>query len=71
VRVILRVWSNNPDYNAGCDYAVAEISYERRPIEFLNREESRVSLRSSSAALNCFERSTRRDFLLLGVVKRP
>jgi hypothetical protein len=28
VRVILRVWSTNPHYSAGCDYAVAEITEE-------------------------------------------
>jgi hypothetical protein len=28
VRVILRVWSTNPYYSAGCDYAVAEITEE-------------------------------------------
>lgn len=25
MRVVLKVWSSNPDYNAGCDYAVVEI----------------------------------------------
>ena len=28
MRVILRVWSTNPDYSGGCNYAVAEISEE-------------------------------------------
>lgn len=28
MRVVLRVWSTNPDYNAGCDYAGVEISEE-------------------------------------------
>jgi hypothetical protein len=28
VRVVLKVWSTNPDYSAGCDYAVVEISGE-------------------------------------------
>lgn len=28
MRVILRVWSTNPDYKGGSDYAVAEISEE-------------------------------------------
>ena len=28
MRVILRVWSTNPYYSAGCDYAVAEITEE-------------------------------------------
>src|SRR5882672_9328599 len=28
VRVVLKVWSSNPDYSAGCDYAVVEIGEE-------------------------------------------
>jgi len=28
VRIVLKVWSSNPDYSAGCDYAVVEISEE-------------------------------------------
>ena len=28
MRVILRVWSSNPDYSTGCDYAAVEISQE-------------------------------------------
>jgi len=28
MRVVLRVWSSNPDYSAGCDYAVVEIGEE-------------------------------------------
>jgi len=28
VRVVLKVWSSNPDYYAGCDYAVVEIGEE-------------------------------------------
>jgi len=26
MRVLLKVWSSNPDYNGGCDYAAVEIS---------------------------------------------
>lgn len=26
MRVILKVWSSNPDYNGGCDFALAEIT---------------------------------------------
>ncbi len=28
MRVVLKVWSSNPDYSAGCDYAVVEIGEE-------------------------------------------
>lgn len=28
MRVVLKVWSSNPDYSAGCDYAVLEITAE-------------------------------------------
>ena len=28
MRVVLKVWSSNPDYNGGCDYAAVEISGE-------------------------------------------
>jgi hypothetical protein len=28
VRVVLKTWSSNPDYSAGCDYAVVEIGEE-------------------------------------------
>ncbi len=28
MRVVLKVWSSNPDYSGGCDYAVVEISEE-------------------------------------------
>lgn len=28
MRVILKVWSSNPDYSGGCDYAAVEISEE-------------------------------------------
>lgn len=28
MRIVLKVWSSNPDYSAGCDYAVVEISEE-------------------------------------------
>ena len=28
VRVVLKTWSSNPDYTAGCDYAVVEIGEE-------------------------------------------
>jgi hypothetical protein len=28
VRVLLKVWSSNPDYSAGCDYAVVDIGEE-------------------------------------------
>jgi hypothetical protein len=28
VRVVPKVWSSNPDYSAGCDYAVVEIGKE-------------------------------------------
>lgn len=28
MRVVLKVWSSNPDYSAGCDYATVEISEE-------------------------------------------
>ena len=28
MRMVLKVWSSNPDYNAGCDYATVEISKE-------------------------------------------
>ncbi|HKS76126.1 MAG TPA: hypothetical protein VJQ82_23140 [Terriglobales bacterium] len=28
MRVLLKVWSSNPDYNGGCDYAAVEISEE-------------------------------------------
>ena len=28
MRVLLKVWSSNPDYNDGCDYAAVEISEE-------------------------------------------
>jgi hypothetical protein len=28
VRVVLNTWSSNPDYSAGCDYAVVEIGEE-------------------------------------------
>lgn len=28
MRVVLKVWSSNPDYSAGCDYAAVEISEE-------------------------------------------
>ena len=28
MRVVLKVWSSNPDYSAGCDYAVVEGSDE-------------------------------------------
>jgi hypothetical protein len=28
VRVVLKVWSSNPDYSAGCDYAVVDIAEE-------------------------------------------
>lgn len=28
MRVVLRTWSSNPDYSAGCDYAVVEIGEE-------------------------------------------
>ncbi len=28
MRVVLKTWSSNPDYSAGCDYAVVEIGEE-------------------------------------------
>ncbi len=28
MRVVLKTWSSNPDYSAGCDYAVVEIDEE-------------------------------------------
>lgn len=28
MRVLLKVWSSNPDYDGGCDYAAVEISEE-------------------------------------------
>lgn len=28
MRVVLKVWSSNPDYSDGCDYAAVEISQE-------------------------------------------
>ena len=28
MRVLLKVWSSNPDYDGGCDYAAVEISDE-------------------------------------------
>jgi hypothetical protein len=28
VRVVLKTWSSNPDYSAGCDYAVVDIGEE-------------------------------------------
>lgn len=28
MRVVLKVWSSNPDYSAGCDYAVVDIGEE-------------------------------------------
>jgi len=28
MRVVLKVWSSNPDYSTGCDYAAVEISQE-------------------------------------------
>ncbi len=28
MRVVLKVWSSNPDYSAGCDYAVVELPEE-------------------------------------------
>lgn len=28
MRVVLKVWSSNPDYSAGCDYAVVDIAEE-------------------------------------------
>lgn len=28
MRVVLKVWSSNPDYGAGCDYAVVDIGEE-------------------------------------------
>jgi hypothetical protein len=48
MRVLLKVWSSNPDYDGGCDYAAVEISEELAKIML-----RRINVLSEQKALDC------------------
>lgn len=47
MRVLLKVWSSNPDYNGGCDYATVEMSGELAKLTLL-----RMNILSEQKALD-------------------
>jgi hypothetical protein len=48
MRVLLKVWSSNPDYDGGCDYAAVEISEELAKLML-----RRINVLSEQKALDC------------------
>jgi len=48
MRVLLKVWSSNPDYDGGCDYAAVEISEELAKLML-----RRINILSDQKALDC------------------
>ena len=48
MRVLLKVWSSNPDYDGGCDYAAVEISEELAKLML-----RRIKVLSEQKALDC------------------
>ena len=48
MRVLLKVWSSNADYDGGCDYAVVEIGEELAKLML-----RRINILSEQKALDC------------------
>jgi hypothetical protein len=49
MRVLLKVWSSNPDYDGGCDYAAVEISEELAKLML-----RRINVLSEQKAFDCW-----------------